>query len=163
MNYVSYEDFKSMDMRLGLIRHVETIEGADKLLRFEIDFGEYKEAVIQCTGSCEVLKDDTCEACIPQQACTIHCECDPQVEREFPFGKEEYQGRDIRQIVSGIREYFPEYESLIGSYGLYILNLEPREIRGVMSYGMLMAVDGIDGKPVFVGPQGSVEPGAKIR
>lgn len=114
-------------MRTGHILFVEPVEGTDKLLRFEIDFGEAKE------------------------------------QDELPFGKEAYTGRDVRQIVSGIREFFPEYEQLVGKYALYILNLEPREIRGVMSHGMLMAVDGVDGNPVFLGPQGDVEPGSKVR
>jgi len=127
MNYVAYDDFKKMDMRCGLIKHVEPVEGTDKLLRFEIDFGECEE------------------------------------QTELPFEKEEYKGRDVRQIVSGVREFFPEYESFIGQYGLYILNLEPREIRGVMSYGMLMAVDGVDGQPVFLNPSANIHPGAKIR
>lgn len=127
MNYVSYDDFKKMDMRFGLIKFVEPVEGTDKLLRFEIDFG--------------ALDEDT----------------------EPAFGKEEYQGRDVRQIVSGIREFFPEYEQLVGQYGMYILNLEPREIRGVMSHGMLMAVDGTDGNPVFLKPAGDIEPGTKVR
>lgn len=126
MEYVDYNDFKKMDMRFGLIKFVEPVEGTDKLLRFEIDFGALEQ-------------------------------------EELPFGKEEYQGRDVRQIVSGVREYFPEYESLVGQYGLYILNLEPREIRGVMSNGMLMAVDGVDGTPVFLKPNGEIEPGAAIR
>lgn len=126
MEYVQYEDFKKMDMRFGLIKFVEPVEGTDKLLRFEIDFGSLES-------------------------------------EELPFGKEEYQGRDVRQIVSGIREFFPDYESLVGQYGLYILNLEPREIRGVMSHGMLMAVDGTDGTPVFLKPAGNIQPGSAIR
>ncbi len=126
MENISYEDFKKIDMRIGRIRFVEEIEGADKLLRFEIDFGE-KES------------------------------------EEIPFGKEEYRGRDVRQIVSGIKEYFPNYNELIGKKALYVLNLEPRKIRGVMSYGMLVAVDGIDGKPVFLIPEGIVKSGAKVR
>jgi len=148
-------------MRLGLIRYVEAIPGADKLLRFEIDFGEQEKQVISCTGSC---KTSDCNDCTnDDHACSIHCVCEPINEALLPFEKEEYRGRDIRQIVSGIREYWPEYQELVGKYALYILNLEPREIRGVMSYGMLMAVDGIDGKPVFLGPQGEVLPGSKIR
>lgn len=178
MEYVSYDDFKKMDMRFGLIRYVEPIEGADKLLRFEIDFGEMQKPVISCNGSCKKTDCDdckkcdncdscddceSCETCSNVQACTIHCVCETPDEQELPFGKEEYRGRDIRQIVSGIREYWPEYESLVGKYALYILNLEPREIRGVMSHGMLMAVDGVDGKPVFVGPQDEIFPGSRIR
>jgi len=154
MKTVSYEEFKKMDMRLGHIKYVEPVEGTDKLLRFEIDFGEQS---IVCTGECTPQK---CEHDNNDCTCEPNCEC---TMPEAAFGKSEYAGRDVRQIVSGIREYWPEYKELEGKYGLYILNLEPREIRGVMSHGMLMAVDGTDAKPVFLGPQGSVEPGARVR
>ncbi len=69
----------------------------------------------------------------------------------------------LRQIISGIREYYPEYESLVGKQVLYIVNLEPRTIRGIESHGMLMAVDGVDGNPVFLVPEVSVNPGSKVR
>jgi len=156
MKYVTYEQFNDMDMRLGHIRFVEPVEGTDKLLRFEIDFGALPEQAIVCDGECEKTENN-------ETKCEIHCEPNQDHEPELPFGKEEYKGRDIRQIVSGIREYWPEYKELEGKYGLYILNLEPRKIRGIMSHGMLMAVDGIDGNPVFLGPQGDIEPGAKVR
>jgi tRNA-binding EMAP/Myf-like protein len=163
MHYVSYEDFTSMDMRLGLIKFVEPVEGTDKLLRFEIDFGPLTKQRIQCNGTCTKNNQDDCEDCNEDASCSIHCECEPRGDDEPPFGKEAYTGRDVRQIVSGVREFFPDYETLVGTYGLYILNLKPREIRGVMSNGMLMAVDGVDGNPVFLGPQAEVHPGAKIR
>lgn len=67
----------------------------------------------------------------------------------------------VRQIVSGIREYFPDYQTLVGKTLLYIISLEPRVIRGVESQGMLMAVG--DGAPVFVVPETPVEPGSTIR
>lgn len=156
MNYVQYEDFNKMDMRLGLIRFVEPVEGTDKLLRFEIDFGQQQSQAIECNAECEKTEGDT-------PHCEIHCEPKSNEEIELPFGKEEYAGRDVRQIVSGIREFWPEFEELVGNYGLYILNLEPRKIRGVMSHGMLMAVDGKDGNPVFLGPQGEVDPGSRVR
>ncbi|MCA9359180.1 tRNA-binding protein [Candidatus Kaiserbacteria bacterium] len=44
-----------------------------------------------------------------------------------------------RQIVSGIREYFPEPESLVGRQCPFLLNLEPRVIRGLESQGMILA------------------------
>ena len=115
MEYVSYEEFKKMDMRVGMIRAVEPVEGADKLLKCQIDFGEAVEGIAQ-----------------------------------------------LRQIVSGIREFYPEYESLVGKQVLYIVNLEPRTIRGEVSNGMLMAVDGLDGKPVFLTPENPVAPGAEV-
>ncbi len=70
---------------------------------------------------------------------------------------------ELRQIVSGIREYHPEFEKLVGKQVLYIVNLEPRTIRGVESQGMLMAVDGSDGRPVFLTPEVEVTPGARVR
>ena len=159
MTYVTYDDFKNMDMRLGLIRFVEPVEGADKLLRFEIDFGAADTSTISCSGACA---KEVCEDCEGECTCEITCTCKLQGDK-IPFGKEEYTGRDVRQIVSGIREYWPEYKELEGKYGLYILNLEPREIRGVVSHGMLMAVDGKDGNPVFLGHQGEIEAGARVR
>jgi methionyl-tRNA synthetase len=49
-------------------------------------------------------------------------------------------GEDVgeRTIVSGIREWV-EPEELIGKRLPYIINLAPRELRGVLSEGMLLA------------------------
>jgi tRNA-binding EMAP/Myf-like protein len=153
MEHVNYDEFKKMDMRMGWIRFVEPIEGTDKLLRFEIDFGELsKDCINECEGSCD------CDVQCDKESCLESCICELPV-----FGKMEYKGRDVRQIVSGIKEYYPQYEALVGKKALYILNLEPRDIRGITSYGMLMAIDGVDGKPVFVIPEGVVHAGSKIR
>ena len=75
------------------------------------------------------------------------------------------EGREIpvRQIVSGIREYVPEYETLVGKQVLYVVNLEPRTIKGIESHGMLMAI-GDDTTPLaFVVPEHPLQPGSKIR
>ncbi len=69
----------------------------------------------------------------------------------------------LRVIVSGIKEFYPEYENLVGKQVLYIVNLEPRMIKGIESQGMLMAVDGLDGQPVFLVPEKKVEAGSKVR
>ena len=128
MNYVSYDEFKKMDMRVGTIRAVEPVEGTDKLLKFQIQFG--------------MLPVGANEDGTPTEA-------EPQP--------------DIRQIVSGIREFYPEFEQLVGKQVLYIVNLEPRTIRGEVSNGMLMAVDGLDGRPVFLAPEVPVAAGASVR
>lgn len=44
-----------------------------------------------------------------------------------------------RQIVSGIRAYFPEPETLVGRQCPFLTNLEPRVIRGLESQGMILA------------------------
>ncbi|OGJ11281.1 hypothetical protein A2565_01555 [Candidatus Nomurabacteria bacterium RIFOXYD1_FULL_36_19] len=117
MEYVSYEEFKKMDIRLGTIREVEPVPETDKLLKCLIDFNE----------------------------------------------QDEDGNKKLRQIISGIHEFYPEYEKLIGKQVLYIVNLEPRKIKGFESNGMLMAVDGLDGKPVFLVPEVPVGVGSKVR
>lgn len=142
-------------MRIGWIRFLEPVEGTDKLLRFEIDFGAIKNG---CDEKCE--ESCVCDKQCDKEDCLESCVCEPS---EPAFGKSEYIGRDVRQIVSGVREFFPNYEALIGKKALYVVNLEPREIRGVTSHGMLMAVDGLDGKPVFLTAEGTVEAGSQVR
>jgi len=76
---------------------------------------------------------------------------------------DETGAKKLRQIVSGIHEYYPDPSVLLNKQVLYIVNLEPRVIKGHESNGMLMAVDGIDGKPVFLVPEVAVIPGSKVR
>ena len=68
-----------------------------------------------------------------------------------------------RQILSAIREWYTEPEQLIGKMMLFCTNLAPRTIRGLESHGMLMAVDGVDGVPVFLVPDQQVTPGSTMR
>lgn len=109
MDYISYDEFKKMDIRIGTVMAVEPVPDTDKLLKCILDFGE-----------------------------------------ESP-----------RTIVSGIREYYPEYEQLVGKQLLYIVNLEPRVIKGIESQGMLLAVG--EGAPTMLVPETKVPGGAKIR
>lgn len=71
--------------------------------------------------------------------------------------------KKFRQIVSGIHEFYPDPSVLANKQVLYIVNLEPRQIKGCESNGMLLAVDGMDGKPVFLIPEMGVIAGSKIR
>jgi methionyl-tRNA synthetase len=116
MDYISYEEFKKMDIRVGTIREVEPIPETDKLLRCRIDFNE-----------------------VDEEGKTKLC-----------------------QIISGIRESYPDYEKLIGKQVLYIVNLEPKTIKGFESNGMLMAVDGKDGNPVLLVLDAEVNPGVRV-
>ncbi|MFT7557805.1 MAG: methionine--tRNA ligase beta chain [Planctomycetota bacterium] len=110
-HYVQYEEFSKMDMRIGQIKEVEPVGGSDKLLRFQIDFGE----------------------------------------------------TDLRQIVSGIRGYVPEYETLVDKKVLYIINLAPRMIMGIESRGMLMAMGDEQTPLVFLTTDTEVVSGSRVR
>lgn len=39
MEIINFEDFKKLDIRVGKILSAEKIEGSDKLLKLEVDFG----------------------------------------------------------------------------------------------------------------------------
>jgi len=44
-----------------------------------------------------------------------------------------------RQIISGIRTHFEDPQSLVGKQCPFVINLEPRTIRGLESRGMILA------------------------
>ena len=61
-------------------------------------------------------------------------------------------GIDTRTIVSGIAESY-NAEDVIGKKVTVLTNLEPREIRGVESQGMLLMGEDKDGRLMFVSPE----------
>ena len=71
-------------------------------------------------------------------------------------------GLDKRTVVSGIAEYF-EPLSLVGKQVSILANLEPREIKGIRSQGMILLAEDKDGKLVFVTPENQVANGSEIK
>ncbi len=107
---IQYEDFAKLEIRIGEILAVEVVEGADKLLKLSVDFGE-----------------------------------------EAP-----------RQIISGIRSYFEDPQVLVGRQCPFVVNLEPRVIRGFESRGMILA--GTDENTLaLLNPSERVKNGTKIK
>lgn len=104
---ITLEEFKKCDIRIGEILSCEKVENADKLLKLEVDFGEFK-----------------------------------------------------RQVISGIAQWYKP-EDLVGKKLPFIVNLEPRNFRGLESQGMLMAVEGESG-PIFLEPSKDAKLGDKI-
>ena len=103
---IKYPDFEKLDIRVGKILSAEKVEGADKLLKLEIDFGSEK-----------------------------------------------------RQIVAGLAPYFKP-EELAGKQSVFLVNLEPRKLRGLESQGMIL-VAGMQ-TPVLLVPHKEVENGEVI-
>ena len=71
-------------------------------------------------------------------------------------------GVDIRTVVSGIAEFFEPAE-IIGKQVSILINLEPREIRGIESKGMILMAENPDGKLVFVSPLETSVNGSTIK
>jgi methionyl-tRNA synthetase len=70
-------------------------------------------------------------------------------------------GLDQRTIVSGIAEYFTP-ETLIGQQVQVLLNLAPREIKGIQSQGMLLLAENADGSLALMQPGTPVRNGSSI-
>jgi methionyl-tRNA synthetase len=71
-------------------------------------------------------------------------------------------GIDRRTVVSGIAEYF-EPEAIIGRQVSILVNLAPKEIRGIESHGMILMAEDADGKLSFVQPGEKVNNGSVVR
>ncbi len=67
-----------------------------------------------------------------------------------------------RQILSGIREYFEDPQSLVGKQFPFVLNLAPRTIRGLESQGMILAASHED-TLALLAPTAVMPAGTKIR
>ena len=46
---------------------------------------------------------------------------------------------------------------------MFVANLEPRKLRGVMSEGMLLAADDGSGSVRLIRPDGEIKPGSNVR
>lgn len=46
MDSITFEDFKKVEIRMGKIIACEKVENADKLLKLQVDFGEYKRQIV---------------------------------------------------------------------------------------------------------------------
>lgn len=71
-------------------------------------------------------------------------------------------GEEQRVIFTGVRKWY-SVNDLLGKKFLFVTNLEPRKMMGEESQGMILAVDGSDGRPVFVIPAEEVNVGSKLR
>lgn len=71
-------------------------------------------------------------------------------------------GIDQRTVVSGIAEFF-EPEQIIGQQVSILVNLEPREIKGILSQGMILMAENSEGKLTFAAPVEHFAAGSVIR
>lgn len=132
MEHISFDDFKKIDIRVGKIISVEEVPETDKLLKLSVDFGLKPQAPLDP----ESLSNEPVE---------------------IPVVVEE---RDIRQIVSGIKLKVENPQSLVGMKTMFVVNLEPRMIKGLESNGMLFAAGG-DEHFSFLVPQKDIPEGSR--
>lgn len=86
---IRFDKFEKVELRVAEVKAVDHVEGADKLLKFQLDAGD--------------------------------------------------QGN--RQILSGIAQWYPEPQALVGKKVVIVANLKPRKMRGQVSQGMLLSAE----------------------
>jgi tRNA-binding protein len=71
-------------------------------------------------------------------------------------------GDHQRAIVAGMRQERDDPAEIVGKQALFVVNLEPRKIKGVVSQGMLFDIGYADGiTPVLAMPEKPVPNGAR--
>ena len=70
-------------------------------------------------------------------------------------------GSEVRQILSGIKQHYSA-EEMVGKKVMVLVNLQPREIAGMMSEGMLLCAEDADGKLALMTPERPMPAGAEI-
>ena len=71
-------------------------------------------------------------------------------------------GIDKRIVVSGIAEHY-EAENIIGQRVSILVNLSPKNLKGINSQGMILMAENQDGKLCFVAPTEEVKNGSEIK
>ncbi|MBP8966233.1 MAG: methionine--tRNA ligase [Paludibacteraceae bacterium] len=91
----------------------------------------------------------------------LACQKVPKADKLLQFKIDD--GLGGRTIVSGIAQYYPEPEKLIGQQVCFIANLEPRKLKGIVSEGMLLSAEDADGRITLIQPQTTVVNGAEVK
>ncbi|HVO18349.1 MAG TPA: methionine--tRNA ligase [Anaeromyxobacter sp.] len=107
---IGYDDFARVELKVAVVRAVEKVKGADKLLRLAVDAG------------------------------------DPE----------------LRTIVAGIAQAYPDPAALLGQRIVVVANLAPRALRGITSQGMLLAAGEAPNLAVVTVGEG-IPPGTRVK
>ena len=93
-------------------------------------------------------------------ATVLECERVPKTDKLLRFLLDDGIGK--RTILSGIAEFYPNPEELVGKQVCFIANLAPRKMRGIMSEGMILSAENADGTLSLIEPGSEVKPGSQI-
>ena len=134
METISFDDFKKVEIRIGKILIAERVEGSDKLMKLEVEFGPLP---VEKNGEWAPAELEDTSAAPPP----------PPNER--------------RQIIAGIAQFYAP-EALVGKECPFAYNLAPRLLKGLESQGMIMCPSDASG-PVLLHPDKEVPPGSLIK
>ena len=67
-----------------------------------------------------------------------------------------------RTICAGLKEYY-QADEMVGKLVVFVANLKPRKLRGVMSEGMMLAADDDNGSVKLLTIDGDISIGSLVR
>src|SRR6184192_2344005 len=89
-------------------------------------------------------------------------ECKPHTNADKLLVLQIDLGGEKRQICAGLRQFYPP-EELVGKQIVVVANLAPRQMRGEISQGMLLAAtDPATNRVIFVSPSEPTAVGSKV-
>jgi methionine--tRNA ligase beta chain len=93
-------------------------------------------------------------------ATVLECKAHPNADKLLVLQID--LGNEKRQICAGLRQHYAP-EQLVGKQIVVVANLAPRQMRGEVSQGMLLAAtDPNTNRVIFVSPSENVVPGSKV-
>lgn len=141
MTEITFDEFKKAEIRIGTILSAEKVPDADKLIKLMIDLGPKPKVVTLAAIVAEILPEGEVAPVQPE-------ETKPE--------------QDIRQILSGIAEHYPDPSVLVGKQVPVLTNLPTRTIRGLQSQGMVLYAVG-EGFLTTVEPSREIPPGTPVQ
>lgn len=116
------------------------------------------EKPVDLEAKAEITYDDF-DKCQFQVGLVLSCEEVPKSKKLLKF--EIQVGSAKRQILSGIKQYYKP-EELVGKRVMVLTNLQPREIAGMMSEGMILSAADENGNLAVMTPERFVPAGSEI-
>ena len=85
----------------------------------------------------------------------------PDADKLYVVKLEDGSGT-LRTICAGLKEHYTP-SAMEGMSVVFVENLEPRPIRGVVSEGMMLAADDGEGVVILITVDGEIKPGSQVR
>lgn len=89
----------------------------------------------------------------------VECSAHPNANKLLVL-KVDLGGGDVRQVVSGIKQWYTP-EQMVGKSIILVANLAPVVLRGVESQGMILAASSGD-QVIVLSPEKDAAPGSKV-
>ena len=168
----SYEELNSF----GLYPSGNKVTEKPEILFARLDVKEVMEKV-------EAMRTQEAKEEEPEEAPVVDIEAKPEVtfddfmKMQFQVGEiiacEEVKkskkllcsqvkiGSQVKQIVSGIKSNYKP-EDMVGKKVMVLVNLKPAKLAGVLSEGMILCAEGLDGELALMTPDKDMPAGAEI-